>query len=271
MKNIHTVLPNGNTDVYGIIGNPIEHSLSPEIHSTAFQILNVNAIYVPFLVKKIDFEHTINALKTLNIRGINITIPYKELILPYLDELSNISRFVSSVNTIYRIKEKWIGTTTDGAGYLEGLMELGFTPYEKKVQIIGSGGTGKIIAYSLAQQKNSIRIFNRTETKVDKLISTLKEHFPQGDIEKGIWEEKFDLLVNTTSVGMDGEKKPVSDEVIEQSTVVSDVIYSPRLTPLLKKAQEMKKITQNGLPMLLHQGALSFKLWTNKEFPLQKN
>ena len=259
----------GETSIFGIIGEPIQHSFSPAMQTVAFQKCNYNAVYLPFAVKKEKLFQVIPALETLNVSGINVTAPYKTEIIPYLTEISEEAKILQSVNTIYRKNEAWVGCSTDGAGFIKGLTEIDISPTGKSIQIIGAGGASQSIIYNLAKQgAQKIYISNRTYSKVLQTIQNYSRLFPKVEFVGGNCEQNIDLLVNTTSIGTDGSSMSVPLELIQKSKVVVDIIYHLE-TPLLKKAKQLEKITLGGLPMLLYQGALSFEIWTKQEAPIE--
>ena len=259
----------GETSIFGIIGEPIQHSFSPAMQTVAFQKCNYNAVYLPFAVKKEKLFQVIPALETLNVSGINVTAPYKTEIIPYLTEISEEAKILQSVNTIYRKNEAWVGCSTDGAGFIKGLTEIDISPTGKSIQIIGAGGASQSIIYNLAKQgAQKIYISNRTYSKVLQTIQNYSRLFPNVEFVGGNCEQNIDLLVNTTSIGTDGSSMSVPLELIQKSKVVVDIIYHLE-TPLLKKAKQLEKITLGGLPMLLYQGALSFEIWTKQEAPIE--
>ncbi len=259
----------GETSLFGIIGEPIQHSFSPAMQTVAFQKCNCNAVYLPFAVKKEKLAQVIPALETLNVSGINVTAPYKNAIIPYLTEISEEAKILQSVNTVYREKEKWIGCNTDGVGFIKGLTEIDFSPIGKSIQVIGAGGSAQSIIYNLAKNKaKKIYIYNRTYNKVLQIIQNYSGLFPNVEFVGENCNQNVDLLVNTTSIGADGSSMSVPLELIQKAKVVVDIIYHLE-TPLLKKAKQLEKITLGGLPMLLYQGALSFTIWTKHEAPLE--
>ena len=208
----------GETSIFGIIGEPIQHSFSPAMQTVAFQKCNYNAVYLPFAVKKENLSQVIPALETLNVSGINVTAPYKTAIIPYLTEISEEAKILESVNTIYRKNEAWVGCSTDGAGFIKGLTEIDFLPAGKSIQIIGAGGAAQSIIYNLAKSNaKKIYISNRTHSKVLKTIQKYCTLFPNVEFIGGNCEQNIDLLVNTTSVGSDGSSISAPLESIQKA------------------------------------------------------
>lgn len=259
----------GDTSVFGLIGNPISHSFSPAMQTIAFQHCKYNAVYIPFLVQAAELSQAIQSMKVLNIKGANVTAPYKKDIIPYLQEVSQEAKLLEAVNVLHFSQNIWKGDNTDGAGFIKGLQEINYYPAATSVQIIGAGGAAQSIIYSLAKLGASrIYIENRTFSKVHHIIQKYEQFFPNVKFFGGICEDKFDLLVNTTSIGLKDTNLSAPLEVIERASAVVDVIYFVQTT-LLQRAKEMGKIIQNGLPMLLYQGTLSFEIWTKQDAPVE--
>ncbi|AAL81817.1 shikimate dehydrogenase [Pyrococcus furiosus DSM 3638] len=251
---------NGETKIYGIIGNPVKHSLSPIMHNALFKKFGINAIYVPFEVKK-DLKNAINGVKALDIQGVNVTMPYKEEVIKFLDELSEDSQNIGSVNTVVNLEGKLVGYTTDGIGARRALER--FTQVDgANILILGAGGAGKAIAYELSKVANVV-VLNRTIEKAKRL-----EKFGiVGDSLEALpyYVEWADILINATSVGMNEEKSLVPKNLLRPGLVVMDIVYKPLNTLLLRYAQEKGCIAIDGLWMLVYQGAESFRLWTGEE------
>jgi shikimate dehydrogenase len=259
----------GDTSIFGVVGNPVSHSFSPAMQTIAFQHCKYNAVYVPFLISQENIPAVINAMKVLNVKGFNVTAPYKNAIIEQLDEVSEEAKVLGSVNVVHCAGGTWKGYNTDGEGFVEGLKEIHFQPAKTTVQIMGAGGAAQSVIYNLAKAKaGKIYIENRTFSKVHSIIKKYAPLFPEVKFIGGICEQSFDLLVNTTSVGWDITSLSAPVELIERASVVSDVIYAKK-TALLQKAKELGKTVQNGLPMLLYQGALTFEIWTSQTAPLE--
>ena len=256
---------NGKTELYGVIGNPVKHSLSPVFQNVGFEELNINAVYLPFEVTVENFEETIRGLLLLeNLRGFNITVPFKEKILQFGDFLSEDVKEIGSANTLKKGEKGVELYNTDWVGFLKALEEL-IEPKGKKVLVLGAGGTAKAVVYALKKAKAEVFIWNRTTSKAEKLAETFGVRFVE-NLEN---IESFDLIVNTTSVGLRENDPWLFDyNRIKSHQVVYDVIY--RETPLVKIAKEKGAKAENGLKMLLYQGVESFKIWTGKEPPVEK-
>ncbi len=272
---------NGKTRIYGIIGHPVTHTFSPKMQNAAFEALGINAVYLPFEVHPSRLKEAMDGIRSLSIHGINCTIPHKEAVLTYLDAADPLARKIGAVNTIVTKEGKLKGYNTDGAGFIRSLEEIGFSCGGKKVVILGSGGSAKGIAFSLAESGVSeITLLSRNMDKGLALISSLKEHYPGGEFNlhslplEGVEEllELADLLVNTTPVGMvpQQDQSPLESlKGLSSRALVADIIYAPRKTKLLQMAEERGIQGTNGLGMLLHQGAIAFELWTGEKAPLE--
>ena len=256
----------GKTVLYGVIGNPVKHSLSPVFQNVGFSSLGINAIYLPFEVPKENFEDTIRGLLLLeNLKGFNITIPFKERILQFADWVSEDVSQIGSANTLKKTSEGKIELhNTDWVGFLRALSEL-VDPKGKKVLVLGAGGTAKAVVYALKRVQSVVYIWNRTPQKAQKLAETFGVNWIETLDRIG----DFDIIVNTTSVGLKENDPPLFDyEKIQPHQVVYDVIY--RETPLVKAARQKGAKADNGLKMLLYQGVESFKIWTGKEPPVDE-
>lgn len=260
----------GNTKLFGVIGNPIRHSFSPDMQTKAFQALNINAVYLPFLIEENHLPDLLNAFKITGVQGFNVTVPYKERIIPYLDCVSEGAKSLGSVNTVKLEHGKWKGFSTDGLGFVRSLENAGISLKEKRILLVGAGGAGKAIALSLIHQEiTEITILNRTKEKSDKLKSLIKNIQSDLPVFTSFTNGSgFDILINSTSVGMKGNQCPVTDEMIEMSDCIIDIIYNPPQTPLIKKALNKGIPCMNGIDMLLYQGVESFEIWTGQKAPV---
>ena len=263
---------NGNTKIYGIIGFPVKHSFSPRMHNAAFYKLNMNATYLPFPVKPGSIPQAIKGIKALNILGFNVTIPHKNSIIKYLDEITPIARNVGAVNTVRNINGRLIGTNTDVAGFIRSLKELDFSPLKKNIGLIGAGGSARALIAGLAEAGASqILIFNRTLDNAKRLEIEFSKNFPTTNIKPLPLEEinnpHLDLLVNSSSVGLKPNESPIDLNLNHNIKHVVDIIYNPSKTKLIKQAEKLGIPNINGLGMLLYQGCESFKFWTNRPAP----
>lgn len=272
---------NGETLVYGIIGYPVKHSKSPTFQTAAFQALGINAVYVPFHVKPEDLQKAVEGIKALSIKGVNVTVPHKEEVIKYVNEISEEVKFIGAANTIENIDGYLKAYNTDAYGFIRGLKELlekaGKEISELSFLVLGAGGASRAIVYGLIKEgAKKIYLANRTLEKAEKLIFDFKHlnRFIEDTIEPielskvEEYLSKVNVIVNTTSVGLHPEDKALFDyEKIMKKHIVVDIIY--KKTPLLKKAEEKGCLWQDGLPMLLYQGARSFEIWTKREAPIE--
>ncbi len=260
----------GMTKIYGIIGDPVSHSFSPLMQTMGMQAINENAVYLPFLTEKERLGDLLKAFEEINLQGFNVTVPFKSDIIPYLDEIDPAARVLGSVNTVIHTRKGWKGYSTDGAGFVRGLQVKEFDPKGKKVALLGAGGSAKAVAYALCEAEIShLDIINRTKANSEALMDLLGSHFPNITISTVEDLLHYDLLVNTTSVGMREGDCLASHDLIKSADFVCDIIYNPIKTDLLKKAEAMGKETQNGMLMLLYQGVLALEIWTKKTAPVK--
>ena len=264
--------------IYGIIGNPVEHSLSPVMHNTAFKALKVNAVYKLFpLADEEELKLFFEDLKEEGnpIFGLNVTVPYKEKVVPYLDTIDPFAEKVGAVNTlVIDHKHKIRGFNTDGPGFLIHLRELGFDPKGKRIAVLGAGGTARSILTVLCvlkERPHSILLYNRTLANTRDLFEDLSGRI-NTDIVRVVEDiedlniELADLLINTSTLGMDPNDPQVIDpRRFHANMLVYDVVYAPAETKLLKEAKVHGAKTANGLGMLFYQGVLAFQHWADVE------
>lgn len=253
-------------DVYAVIGSPVAHSLSPLIHETLYKRYHIPAVYLPIELQKenvaVFFK---DYAKALNLKGVNVTMPLKEEVLPLLDHLDSASSFLQSVNTI-DLKTS-TGYTTDGSGFVASLNTSGFTLSGKQVVMIGCGAAGRSIAYALCRQDiASLTLLNRTEEKAKALAKRLGAPNTSGRALSALESciEHCDLLINTTNLGMEGSQGFNDLSFLEKAKPachVYDIVYHPRETKLLTTAKALGLSGQNGLSMLIHQAFDAFALW----------
>lgn len=263
--------------IYGIIGFPLEHTFSPFMHNAAFQELDVKAVYQPFPLKEEDLNDFFKNLhqKSSPIFGLNVTVPYKEKVMKYLDNLNPLAQKVMAVNTIVIDKErKLTGYNTDAPGFLAHLAELKFDAKNKKIGILGAGGSARAIITALClipEKPLSIKIYNRTFEKAKILTESIKERVDTEILEAVMSIDdlelpEVDILINTTSVGLKkSDPSLVEEELLRPDMFVYDLIYNPKETTLLRLAKKQGARTSNGLGMLFYQGVLSFEHWANME------
>ena len=268
----------GKTNVFGIIGDPVEHSLSPGMHNAAFKELGLDNIYVPFQVKAENLEDAIVGAQSLGIKGFNVTIPHKTEVINYLDYLDIAAGLIGAVNTIEFGKNGAVGHNTDGVGAVMAIEEV--TPVKnKKVVIVGAGGASRAIAFQLLLNGvDNLIVANRTVEKAIKLKTDLVEKLDHevkvSGLDENLTQELIDtdILINTTPVGMypNVDQKPVvSAGMMHKDLVVNDVVYNPLKTGLLKEADKAGAKSISGLKMLIYQGVEAFKIWTGIEPPVE--
>ncbi|MEK6692287.1 MAG: shikimate dehydrogenase [Nitrospirota bacterium] len=264
----------GKTKIIGIFGYPVEHTLSPYMHNAAFEAMGLDYCYIPFRVRPENLKTAINSIKALSLQGVNITIPHKEAIIPYLDELDREAELIGAVNTVLNKEKRLIGYNTDGRGFVRSLREDGrIDPRGKKIMIIGAGGAARAIAFTLAiEGAGKIFIKDIIEEKAKELSSAISNKISAEAIYIKDLKDRIgdvDILINATPLGMKKEDPlPVLPELLSQGLIVYDIVYNPPETPLLKEAKKRGAKTLGGLGMLLYQGALSFKIWTGQEPPV---
>ncbi|MBT2690300.1 shikimate dehydrogenase [Bacillus sp. ISL-47] len=254
--------------LFGVIGDPISHSMSPAMHNDLFQAYGIDAHYQPFHVKKENLGDAIRGFRAIGLSGFNVTVPHKEAIIPLLDELDPMANAIGAVNTVVNHNGRLKGFNTDGSGYVKGLLEEISTLKDKKVLIVGAGGAARAIYFTMAKEGPPVLdICNRTVSKADLIMKDCPYTVPTRafDIQEAEGNiEAYDLIVQTTPIGMlpDIQKSPLSIHNLKSGTFVSDIIYNPLETQLLREARKKGAGTQNGLDMFVHQGALAFENWT---------
>lgn len=268
-----------NTGICGLIGDPVEHSISPAIHNAAFKKSGLDYIYLPFRVTSENLTGAITALKSLDLRGLNVTIPHKVAVMPLLDEIDAVAKNIGAVNTIVNNNGHLTGYNTDAAGFLKSLVKRDIDPSGKKVVILGAGGVARAISFALTEQKAEIEILNRSGSPdpAEKLAANLSKHskskihaaeLSEPNLKQAL--KQADILINATSVGMspNTDNSLVPPELLKPDMVVYDVVYNPQKTRLLADAEKAGAVVIGGLDMLIWQGALAFELWTGVEAPL---
>ena len=279
---------NGHTRLYALIGSPVGHSGSPAMYNYSFEKLGIDAAYLAFDIPLEKTKDAIDAFRTLNVGGFNITMPNKTAAAQLVDRLSPAAELVGACNTVVVEEDKTMtGHITDGIGFVRNLKEQGVGIEGKKIVLLGTGGAATAIAVQAALDKASeIAIFNRkdeffangekTVEKIKKAVPSMKKIYIEDiDDEKKLGEAiaGSDLLINTTRAGMSPLENvlPVPEELLHKDLAVADVVYNPRETLLIKKAKEAGcKAAVGGIGMLLWQGAAAFELFTGKEMPAQE-
>ncbi|HHW92020.1 MAG TPA: shikimate dehydrogenase [Firmicutes bacterium] len=272
----------GKTRLTGIIGDPIEQTLSPAMHNAAFAHLGLDFVYIPFRVAREDIAAALAGIRALGFTGLNVTIPHKEAVLPLLDELAPEAEIIGAVNTIHHVGGRLYGYNTDGPGFISSLREEGgCEPAGKTVTIMGTGGAARAVALQLALDGAAhIIILGRRFEKAEALKASIKARVPGCRVTTGfIHEDRLaemvkpsQVLVNATPVGMypkAGERPLVERHILHRDLVVCDLVYNPVQTLFLQEARAAGCRTLPGLEMLVRQGALAFKIWTGREPPLE--
>lgn len=267
----------GYTRLAAVVANPIKHSISPFIHNQAFEATNTNGVYLAWEVEGTDLAETVANIRRYQMFGINLSMPYKEQVIPYLDQLSEEARLIGAVNTVVNRDGTLIGYNTDGKGFFKSLPS--FKISGKRMVLLGAGGAAKaILAQAILDGVSQVSVFVRSAS-----IEKTRPYLEKLQNETGFKADLFaledvselqaritdsDLLVNATSVGMDGVSLPIPASVLlPEKLLVADVIYQPFETPFLKWARNQGNHAVNGLAMLLYQAAEAFQLWTGKEMP----
>jgi shikimate dehydrogenase len=268
----------GKTRLYGLLGDPVSHTLSPLIQNRAFREYNIDAVYAPFHVLPEGLSAAVEGIRALNIAGCNVTIPHKEAMLSLLDEIDPTAQLIGAVNTVINLDGKLVGYNTDGSGFLRSVSdELNFQPEGRDVLLLGAGGACRAAAVSLAAAGiSSLSIANRRIGKAEKLINDLIPHFPHVKFSAHNYRDdnyfgtlsSVHLIVNTTSVGLKGEKLSFFPlEHIKAGALIFDMIYSSSETPLVSAARSAGFLCADGRGMLAAQGEDAFYLWTGIRLP----
>ena len=262
----------GTTQIYGVIGEPISHSLSPLLHNPAFAALEIDAVYVTFRVSPSSLGDALRGLLALNVQGINVTVPHKSEVFQYVDEVTDTARKIGAVNTLRNDSGYWIGENTDATGFIRSLEPLGLSLPGSSVGMLGAGGAAKGVAVGLLEAGVSqLFISNRSYDRATVLVELLKASFGQQSVSAVSLEElekkELNLLVNTTTVGSDGYSSPAKLNRFDKLEAVIDIIYRPSRTPLLLEAEKLGLPNLNGGGMLLYQGISAFSFWTRRTAP----
>ena len=274
---------NHNTKIVGVIGHPIKHSLSPMMHNYAFNKESLDFVYLPFDIASINLQDALKGMVVLGIAGFNLTIPHKERIVEYLDELSDSAKIVNAVNTVVNENGKLHGYNTDVNGIIKTLENYKDDIAGKTVSVIGAGGAARAVIYALINNFNvkKINIINRTGEKAE----SLKDYFSSKmlfekiktyelvppDVTEVLAKSK--LIVNASSIGMlpeEDDSPTTIPESFNKKQIVFDLVYNPRKTKLLALAESQGATILNGLKMFVEQGAKAFELWTNEKMEIEK-
>ena len=240
--------------------------------NAVFSYMNLDACYLAFQVETKKVSEAIAGIRALNFAGVNVTVPHKSSVIPYLDEVSPLAKKIGAVNTISNVKGRLKGTNTDFSGFIRSLKTLNFSPKKKTIALLGSGGSARALVAGLADA-GALRVMlhNRTAERAEKLVTEFSRYFPLTQLEavslQTIHETPLDLLVNTTTVGMFSSDLPVDLKKCRKINLLADIIYRPSQTSLLKQAEELGINAVNGIDMLLYQGCDAFTFWTGKQAP----
>ena len=267
----------GYTRLAAVVANPIKHSISPFIHNSAFEATNTNGVYLAWEVDAAELAETVANIRRYQMYGINLSMPYKEQVIPYLDQLSEEACLIGAVNTVVNREGTLIGYNTDGKGFFKSLPS--FKISKKRLVLLGAGGAAKaILAQAILDGVSQISVFVRSSSmektrsyleKIQNATGFRVDLFALEDVQN-LQDSitQADLLVNATNVGMDGSSQPIPTSIVlPEKLLVADVIYQPFETPFLKWAKEQGNEAINGLGMLLYQAAEAFEFWTGKEMP----
>ena len=267
----------GSTRLYGIMGYPIGHSLSPLMHTLAFRHHGLDAVYVPFSVAPDDLARAVAGSVALGVAGFNVTIPHKEAIMACLDEVTAEARAIGAVNTVHVHDGRTAGHNTDGAGFLQPLQNLGAPLSQLPVLVLGAGGAARALAAALLNAGcPRLVIANRTHARSERLAADLQKRFTDAEVRAVPMSDAADaaqqsrLLVNATSLGMhEGDEPLLPSRCFGPEQIVYDIVYRPLNTPFMQDARAAGCTTIGGLDMLLGQGAAAFTIWTGLAFPLE--
>ncbi|HOW58510.1 MAG TPA: shikimate dehydrogenase [Candidatus Omnitrophota bacterium] len=269
--------------LYGIFGYPLSHTLSPAMHEAAFGKLGIDADYIVVELEPSAFRKTMRQASQLLLAGFNVTVPYKETVMKYLDHISAEAKAIGAVNTVYRQGKRWVGTNTDMPGFLMTLKRDGaFRPSRKKAVVLGAGGAARALVYGLSLEGiREVLLTDCFPEKAEKIVREMRKIFPKihyqavkADIPevKGAIQ-KADVIINATPLGLKAKDplvipKDWIPQAGSRKKLLMDLIYNPAVTPFLKAAKEKGHRTLNGLGMLLYQGVLAFEQWTKQKAPV---
>jgi shikimate dehydrogenase len=268
----------GKTRVCGVIGDPIEHSLSPIMHNAAFEALGLDYVFLAFKVKPAYVADAVNGMRALNIRGLNVTMPHKKTVMANLDRIDLSAQIINSVNTVLNKENLLFGFNTDGVGAVKALRENGVELKGRKVLLLGAGGAARAIAYAMAKEADELTVLNRTVKQAQALTKLLEKtankrivagSLSPEDIQQNLRDS--DILINATSVGMKPhpDETPVPPKLLRSNLSVMDIVYNPLETKLAKDAKAAGAKVISGVEMLIYQGAASFEIWTGKSAPVE--
>lgn len=268
------------TKLVGLLGTPLTFTFSPQMHNTTFEAYGLDYFYIPFEVGNEELGDVIKAIRLLNFAGFNVTKPNKVKVIPYLDEVDELAAKIGAVNTVVKKGDKLIGYNTDGEGYVSSLKdETGMDPKGKKFTILGAGGAGRAVAFTLAfYGAAEVEIYDNVEEVGRQVVDEINEKVSPCAKYTVLTEENIqnsinthDVIINATGIGMipKTDRTPIDKKLLNKNIIVSDVTYNPLKTRLLLEAEEVGCKVHNGVGMLIHQGAKAFSLWTDVEPPVE--
>jgi len=261
-------MPTGITRIAAVIGDPVRHSLSPRLHNAGFAALGLDWFYVACPVAKGQAAQAIEAMRTLGIEGLSVTMPHKKSVAVAVDDLSPTAAKLGAVNCVRRDGDRLVGENTDGIGFVDSLRsQLQMDPDGLTIVIVGAGGAARSIALAMAEHGAQVGIFNRTATSAEEVVEIV------GAASSVVQEEAIrdaDVIVNATPLGMSNDSLPFDPSLLSKGQSLIDLIYEPEKTALLLEAESLGVKTLNGVGMLLHQAGAQFQLWTGCEPPLKE-
>jgi len=254
----------------GLIGCPVEHSLSPKLHNAIYQKYGMDFVYLAFDLKKEELHDAINGFRALSFVGFNVTVPHKQNVLQYIDELDKEAQAIGAVNTVKIENGRLTGYNTDGSGFIGSLKNRGVSVKGTNILVLGAGGSSRAICVYLAKEgANTINILNRTKSNAETLAEHIKRYYPFIKInaidKQNLKSIKPDIIINTTSVGMwpMTDDSPLNEYNFNPDQIVVDIIYNPLETKLLKDASNSGCTVINGLDMLVGQAVKAIEIWTS--------
>jgi shikimate dehydrogenase len=282
---------NGRYRLTGLIGYPLKSSRSPRMHNISFSALGLEYAYLAFEIEDGHLKEALDAMKALHAQGFNVTMPHKQKVLAYLDEVDPAARMIGAVNTVYNDNGKLIGYNTDGKGFVKGLKEEGFDLAGKRVVLVGAGGAGRAVGVQVALSGiKTMTVFDVESIKVAELLETIHENIKSVEAKGDVYSEPAlvealkdaDLLIDCTPLGMDKvvtNAEGVEENLMDQSILntpealrpdmfVAHIVYIPLETKIIKMAKEAGCKTMNGIPMMIWQGAEAFEIWTGEQMPV---
>ncbi|MBI2963183.1 MAG: shikimate dehydrogenase [Deltaproteobacteria bacterium] len=267
----------GTTRLVAILGDPVEHSRSPAMHNAAFAALRLDYVYVALRVRPDDLRRAITGVRALGFAGLNVTVPHKQAVLPLLDRLAPAAREIGAVNTVVRENGRLVGHNTDAEGFRRAVRALGFRGRGRAAVLLGAGGSARAVAWALAGEGlRRMTILNRDVARASALARDVRAHggpvVEVGPLDAAMAADTVggaDLIVNCTSLGLDGKSSPrVAIAATPDHCLFYDLVYGARPTPFLRSALRGGRRTGDGLGMLLEQAGLAFHIWTGRRAPL---